>query len=174
MRLYFILAYSPPLSYPPPPPLARFPPPLRAHQLAELRERLAVTERELRLASLQREGGLGKGDAKLEEENRRLRQELEAARAGGGRSAAGRSAGGRAGSGEETALMRQVREFIRTTAMELETEVAQLTRRATVAEEQLVETNALLAQSALRGQREIGRLRHLLGRYDPAAAGYTD
>lgn len=62
--------------------------------------------------------------------------------------------------------------FLQTTAMELETEVAQLSRRSVVAEEQLIETNTLLAQSTLRSQREVLRLRHLLARYDPAAAGF--
>lgn len=101
---------------------------------------------------LQKEGGLaGAGGAKAEEE------------------AVARP---RASPGEETELMRLVREFVRTTAAELEAEVAQLTRRATVAEEQLVETNALMAQYALRAQREVGRLRALLARYDPAAVGY--
>lgn len=156
---------------------------LSPYQIAELRERLAKAEREISLMGLQREGGgpatAGAKELELEGENRRLRQELAEARADGGgggqRSAGGgKRGGGSAGSGADQAeaMQEQVRKFMGEAAKELEAEVAQMTRRATVAEEQLVETNALLAQNSLRAEREVARLKQLLARFDPAAAGF--
>ena len=76
-----------------------------------------------------------------------------------------RSAGG-AGAEE---LQRQVREFALTTQAELEKENASLHARATLAEEEAASTRRYWAQASVAYQREIARLRAVVGRYDASA-----
>ncbi len=66
-------------------------------------------------------------------------------------------------------LQRQVREFTMNTQAELETEIASLESRCAMAEEQLNSTNRYWAQASVAYQKEIMRLRAVVGRYDPGA-----
>ncbi|QDZ21481.1 kinesin [Chloropicon primus] len=64
-------------------------------------------------------------------------------------------------------LQQQLKEFTMQTQVELETEIASLESRCAMAEEQLNSTNRYWAQASLAYQKEIMRLRTVVGRYDP-------
>lgn len=70
------------------------------------------------------------------------------------------------GSGNAHALQ-QLKEFTTNTQAELETEIASLQSRCAMAEEQLSSTNRYWAQASLAYQKEIMRLRAVVGKYDP-------
>ncbi len=65
-------------------------------------------------------------------------------------------------------MARQVREFTMSTQAELETEIASLQSRCAMAEEQLSATNRYWAQASVAYQKEIMRLRSVVGRHEPA------
>ena len=65
------------------------------------------------------------------------------------------------------AFQQQVREFTMNTQAELETEIASLQSRSAMAEEQLNSTNRYWAQASVAYQKEIMRLRSVVGKYEP-------
>mmetsp|Transcript_8871 Transcript_8871/g.29172 ORF Transcript_8871/g.29172 Transcript_8871/m.29172 type:complete len:1235 (+) Transcript_8871:44-3748(+) len=64
-------------------------------------------------------------------------------------------------------LRTQMKTFQHEVQMDLEKEVSSLTARSTMAEEQLVQLQAYMAQSTLQYQKEIMRLRSIVSRYEP-------
>ena len=70
---------------------------------------------------------------------------------------------------ELTDVRKAIKDFTLTTQMELETEVARLETRCTVAEEQLKASNEYLSEATVKYQVEIMRLREVVAKHAPEA-----